>query len=242
MLGLLLLLSCGEFGTREDGFPSPLEDVNCLPQGTLRITKVDCVRKGCDWDPQRKIYCSKKPLSRKKGSRYPKKLYRNKQSSITEPVCCSFSAPIFGSMIRLPLDFLPSPEQCVSKQPVSAQLADGGMLSDLAKVFGRGGEKCYGTTIMARPIEYGFGSMIHSIVKPAWKAATEKRSLSFHRLDIWTNKSACAAQDLSCFFETVSRCHGTDPQTNQMEQFVNNATRTWAGRFVHKRWQVCRCV
>lgn len=123
---------------------------------------------------------------RKSRRGYPKKMYRSKKQRNTSPVCCNFQEPVFSGMERLPLDFLPSANQC------NTHFAkyDGGLSSDLAKVFGRAGDttsnsSCFAKTVVINPSEYGFGSMMHSLVKPAWKGAAEKFSIEFNKLDVW---------------------------------------------------------
>jgi hypothetical protein len=123
---------------------------------------------------------------RKNRRGYPKKMYRSKKKGNPPlPVCCNFQEPVFSGMERLPLDFLPSADQCKTHFTEY----DGGLSSDLVKVFGRAGDtnshSCFAKTVVINPSEYGFGSMMHSLVKPAWKAAAEKFSIEFNKLGVW---------------------------------------------------------
>ena len=143
--------------------------------------------------------------------------------------CCNFDLPLFDSYKRMPMEFLPDPsaESCQrSTQSQHVPPIYQELLDKLAKVYGREGETCE-NTIQIAPVEYGFGSMMHSLVKPAWKAAATGRSLNYHGLDVWQNESKCAAQDFSCFFEPISSCPRIE-QTQEMDdeslEFRRNAT------------------
>jgi hypothetical protein len=174
-----------------------------------------------------------------------------RQQPTSAPCCCDWTL-LEG---RLPLDFLPTATNALGKrcgcggsgaaapahypqhQPPPPSTDDTAFDRALRAVFGRGGG-CYGNTTRAAPIEYGFASMMHSLVKPAWKAMAERRSLEYEPLHVWANPSRCAARDLSCFLQQpggrAGQCAAVQETGEQSYAWSSSATASWSGAWVRK--------
>jgi hypothetical protein len=142
---------------------------------------------------------------------------------------------------RIPTEFLPSVEsrgQCKCQggtEKMEAQTKeDADFAASLAVVLGKDGQ-CHEKVIPdVGIVEYGFGSMLHSLVKPILLARNRGISLNMAKLAVWSNPKTCPALDLSCFFQPVgdSCVPAAGEPTEDGDTFTRNTTAEWTGKIV----------